>query len=580
VSVDTFWFGPADRSLFGHLHTPPDRRARGGIIICPPVGIEHSHTELTLRLLARKLEAAGFLVLRFDYDGTGQSVGDMSDEGRVAAWLASVRHAVALLQEAGAEWIGGIGLRLGATLIANIGMETRAFGALLLWEPYVSGTQFLREQRALQFGVLPPMQAASEGVATPGYVYSDDAAAGLRALAVPADAVLADRVLVLADPARPRSKQLTERLRAGVEWREYVVPCDIFDTGRLSWSPPLGVLDQVVTWLGGICNHEPAPVSPPVSIRDTALVGRCDDERAAVESVVQLGPVGLFGVRCDPSPPGDPAVPTVLFLSMAAESSIGPARQWVEISRRLACDGFSSVRLDLSGIGESPARPGQVERTLYAPHALRDIEDAARAVSPDDATNVALVGVCSGAYAALAAAPLIHPRATVSINPVLTGPGFVVRGATDGAWARRLIDRLRDLPVALAASVGSHGRGSKWRSDLADRLPVAAWRVIYALRLAQSPARLLTPVAKLNIPTLLICGEAEARVAKRRTPDALQRLAGVSKFEEVPTLNHSLLNASDRRVIGDLISDFLGALFRSGHAEAPARSQRRVRPHV
>ena len=186
-------------------------------------------------------------------------------------------------------------------------------------------------------------------------------------------------------------------------------------------------------------------------------------------------PVGLFGIRCDPTPPVGHAVeplPAVLFLSMAAESSIGPARQWVEIARRLARDGFSSIRLDLSGIGESPTRPGQAERVLFAPYALQDIEDAARGASPDEATNVALVGVCSGAYAALAAAPLMHPRAAVSINPVMTRPGFARRGVRGGRAAHHLFDRLRDWLVAFAATIGSPEQGATWRTILATAYPL------------------------------------------------------------------------------------------------------------
>ena len=119
------------------------------------------------------------------------------------------------------------------------------------------GTQFLREQRALHFGVLPQTKDVYPGVEGPGYVFSDETVSELRALVLHADAAFADRVLVLTDPERPRSTQLTEWLERGIEWQEYVSAADIFDTGNLSWKPPLSVIDQVATWLSGMCETEP-----------------------------------------------------------------------------------------------------------------------------------------------------------------------------------------------------------------------------------------------------------------------------------------------------------------------------------
>ena len=34
------WFGPEDRPLFGWLHTPASGEARGGVVLCPTLGIE------------------------------------------------------------------------------------------------------------------------------------------------------------------------------------------------------------------------------------------------------------------------------------------------------------------------------------------------------------------------------------------------------------------------------------------------------------------------------------------------------------------------------------------------------------
>jgi alpha-beta hydrolase superfamily lysophospholipase len=580
--ASVMWFGTGERPLLGRLHVPESGSARGGVVICPPIGLDLSYTSYDLRLLAYRLQELGFAVLRFDYDGTGESAGTMSDSGRVRAWLESIEKAAALIREAGAEWVAGVGLRLGATLAAVANADERLFGALTLWEPYVSGNAFVREQRALQLAVLPEMQEdSSEGTALPGYVLAEETLHELRALELPgAERLGSERVLVLSDPARPLDARLGQRLGDRVEWQTYREPADIYDTGRPVWSPPLRIVEQVAEWIAGLRDAAVTPIRRPPAHRASGVVARAPEGRRIVETLCRLGPTGLFGILSEPQPAAvDTAAPrpVVIFPSIAAESSIGPVRQWVEISRRLAAEGFRCLRFDLSGIGESPTRPGEVERDLYAPQALDDIEEVAHAISPDDPSNVALVGVCSGAYAALAVAPRLRPRAVVAVNPVMTVAGFGFRGAALHAPATAepsgdasLIRRARVRLTSVARSLVAAGQGTSWRKSLGDSLPVTVWRVLYAMRLAHSPARVLTPVAEAGVPTLLICGEKEATVAKRRTPYALRWLTGTSRFEEMPELNHSLLHAANRREISDMTSRYLGELFPSEPVSATA----------
>ena len=69
------WFGPEEGPLFGWLHWPDDGTARAGVVVCPPSGYEAVCAHRTLRVVAERLAERGFAVLRFDYDGTGDSAG-------------------------------------------------------------------------------------------------------------------------------------------------------------------------------------------------------------------------------------------------------------------------------------------------------------------------------------------------------------------------------------------------------------------------------------------------------------------------------------------------------------------------
>src|SRR5450631_4455798 len=43
MPAEPTWFGPIGRPLAGWIHTPDDVSARGGVLICPPVGLECSN---------------------------------------------------------------------------------------------------------------------------------------------------------------------------------------------------------------------------------------------------------------------------------------------------------------------------------------------------------------------------------------------------------------------------------------------------------------------------------------------------------------------------------------------------------
>src|SRR4051812_34449398 len=89
------WFGPAERPLFGWYHAPALATARAcGVVLCNPFGYEMMCSHRAYRHLAERLATAGFPVLRFDYDGTGDSAGDGEDPERVESWLGSIDLAV------------------------------------------------------------------------------------------------------------------------------------------------------------------------------------------------------------------------------------------------------------------------------------------------------------------------------------------------------------------------------------------------------------------------------------------------------------------------------------------------------
>ena len=143
------WFGTESEPLFGVLHVPDDGQARGGVVLCPPLGKEHVDSYRGMKLLAQELCERGLTVLRFDYLGTGDSAVEQQSDGAVEDYLASIRTAVAFLRESGVGDVGLVGLRMGALLAASALPTLRGVTCLALWDPVLDGRRYLREQRAL-----------------------------------------------------------------------------------------------------------------------------------------------------------------------------------------------------------------------------------------------------------------------------------------------------------------------------------------------------------------------------------------------------------------------------------------------
>jgi pimeloyl-ACP methyl ester carboxylesterase len=140
-----FHFGEPGRKLLGSYHTPPrPRPSATGILLCNPFGEEAIRAHRVYRVLATQLERAGYPALRFDYSGTGDSVG-LSEDATLDAWLNDIALATAELQTASAaRRLVAVGMRLGATLAALATSRTELrFRHLVLWDPIIEGRPYL-----------------------------------------------------------------------------------------------------------------------------------------------------------------------------------------------------------------------------------------------------------------------------------------------------------------------------------------------------------------------------------------------------------------------------------------------------
>jgi len=106
----------------------------------------------------------------------------------------------------------------------------------------------------------------------------------------------------------------------------------------------------------------------------------------------------------------------VILLNAGAVYRVGPNRLYVELARALP-DALV-IRLDQSGLGDSPPRAHSDENVVYSEHAVGDVGDVVAWARAKGAREVAVVGLCSGAYHAIKVG-LVHTVETiVPINPL------------------------------------------------------------------------------------------------------------------------------------------------------------------
>ena len=152
------------------------------------------------------------------------------------------------------------------------------------------------------------------------------------------------------------------------------------------------------------------------------------------EQVIRFGPdQGLCGVLTLPDKSNEALSPPVaLILNAGIVHRVGPFRLHVDIARTLAQKGFASFRLDLSGLGDSPVRRGDLAEENRA---VLDARDAMDALESLGATRFVVMGLCSGAFNAHQVA-----LADERVNGAVFLDGIVFR--TAGFYRRRWWARL------------------------------------------------------------------------------------------------------------------------------------------
>lgn len=248
MATTPFYFGTGSRRLFG-IYSAGSARPVRAVVLCHPWGQEYLHAHRSVRHLATLLTRAGIHVLRFDYFGTGDSAGDMADAD-LKGWQSDIDMAIEELKDtSGAQRVGLVGLRLGATLAAQAAARhKRDIDKLVLWDPIAKGDAYLEELRALENARVARYGAAQReygGERFLGFDMVDRLVNEIRDidLATSLPKVTADALVVASqDSASYAGLGVgVEQHRANPVWLEV--------TGAGAGAVPVDLLQRIAGWL-------------------------------------------------------------------------------------------------------------------------------------------------------------------------------------------------------------------------------------------------------------------------------------------------------------------------------------------
>jgi pimeloyl-ACP methyl ester carboxylesterase len=407
------YFGPPDARLFGWIHHAQSRADRPrrdvAVVVCNPIGDDYVRAHRTLRHLAEELVATGFPVLRFDFHGTGDSGGAERDPDRVAAWHRDVATAIDFAKaEHGVDRVAIVGLRFGATIAADVAATRGDVASVVLWHAFTTGEKFASETLKMHkmHRLLEPESFAAgpksypDGEEALGFFLTNQTLQDLKTVDLRALARRpAPHALVVDASNLPSDRPIVEKLEAlGAQVEHRHMPGHKFLISIPHHSTlPDEVIAQVVTSLDAA--HPAAAASlAPTAGSATPAANLLETARYTEEPVL-FGPGNrLFGIHVRPRGGArNASCPAILMLNAGTVHRIGPHRFYVTMARELAELGFDVLRVDLSGIGDSP-NTTTPENITYPGEAETDVRLAMDAMTArTGASRFVLAGLCSGA---------------------------------------------------------------------------------------------------------------------------------------------------------------------------------------
>jgi alpha-beta hydrolase superfamily lysophospholipase len=446
--VQPLYFGSGDYRVFGWLHRiSGESPAPMGLVICKPFGFEAMSAHLSVRAFAEAAAEIGIPALRFDYGGTGDSEDLAPGADQIKAWTQDVIAAVQELRRlTGVERVCLLGIRLGALLAATAAARIPQVSALIAVAPIISGRRYLREMRTFELAAAQTQSALAPSEARTQSREADLAGSGhmeVSGFFVHAKTMTAlGQVDLLTSPPPPVTDALVidpldlpgarawsnALVAAGIRTQYVALPgfVEMIMRPPNLTAVPEAMIAAARDWLAQIRGPRSGSMhalnSPSGTAAFSATLHLRGDSAAvlAEQPVVLRSDPLLFGIVTDPAQ-GEIRRRGVILLNSGGDHHIGPRRFHVSLAREWAKRGYVVMRMDLSGLGDSAAQPGQPRNELFPIRATDDIRVAVDYMrSRHQLRELTLAGMCSGAsHAVRAGMEGVKIDRVLAINPLI-----------------------------------------------------------------------------------------------------------------------------------------------------------------
>jgi dienelactone hydrolase len=560
---------------FGWLHAV-DSQQRGdvAVLICPGLGRDRLDAHHAIRQLADELAMAGYPAMRLDYPGTGDAGelvgGEASSDGHWTLWQQSVGAALDWLRAAtGAQRVVLIGLRIGGMLATLVAEQRGDVAGLVLLAPVLLGRSYIR-----QLQIAAEREPYTDASAAGGLNFHDVqfsaetvrlmSAADLRQARLPPG-------LRVAMFGAPSSGLGNDCVRAWTERGVVVVRASFDGLGPMLAhnQETEGAPTDFSSVLDWIRRTVPAGLATAASV---AWPAPSLAQPGWIETPQQFGAGDrLFGMLCEPD--GQAGDVAVIITNTGRDPHYGFARFGVEFARRLAREGVASLRIDFAGLGDSvgPAGKESVLSAIYESDRAPDIRAAVDVLARRGYRQIAVHGLCSGAYHALHGALADRRIGTLLL---LNLPLLQWRRGDKVDFAHRRIIR----PSEYALKIGNRhvwSRLLRGKLDVSEILRAQSYRLYDELRTAglrfaeqrrwigprTVGRRAMAAFAQRGVRTLFLYSPDDHGINVMeqefgRAGAGLRGFAG-AEMRIVPGLDHLLSTRAMRQTVVEMMVRFL-----------------------
>jgi len=539
AKAEAFYFGRGEQRLFGWLHrTPGDSGGPVGLLLCQPFGYEAICGHRGMRRFAELAASFGMPALRFDYLGTGDSADLAGNVEQLEVWTQNIVAAVQELRRlTGVTRVLGLGFRLGGSLAILAAERCPDIAGLVLINPVINGRRYLRELRAQRLaGTLATSESqngAVDCIEVGGF--SLQSATLLRLAALDLETIVPPRLsaglLVIDPPTTPTARDWIAALQVGrVEnhagpYAHQLLPgtVEMLMTDPQFAVLPRALLDAVTDWLAaartaalgsagagagaGAGGRQGLATVVPMSALRLPGAERLPRSRLTERPVLLRSGVACFGIVTEPGE-GDLRRGAVVLINVGAEHHIGSSRLYVSLARRWARQGYTVLRFDLGGLGDSETRAGRADDEVYPPAAIDDIRVAVDYLRARYGVGeIVLAGLCSGAYHALRAAVAGVPAShLLLVNPL----AYYWKDGMTADDMHRALEVARSLEYYRRRLFSESG----WKKLL--RGQISLWRVVRVL------------VQRPLLPIFAACRDWGRRLNIRLPGDLAAELEGLA----------------------------------------------------